>query len=101
MRATVYPGKDGWRWNVKGLNNEILCSGEAYVRREDAEQVLELLFGNKIPLDVVVRNHGNEVASTYQLWSGHRINLDEVYTEDTNAWGDYPDYDAGEKDAEP
>jgi uncharacterized protein YegP (UPF0339 family) len=68
LNAIVYAAPDGWRWNVKGLNNEILCSGEAYVNREDCEYVLELLFGKRMsPIDVTVFNHGKAIVNHYEL----------------------------------
>ena len=79
MKAEVYPGPDGWRWNVRGLNGEILASGEAYVRREDCEHVLALLFGYGTPVDVTVRNHHTVVVDHYTL--GRTANsLETVYT---------------------
>ena len=89
MRATVYPSPDGWRWRIQGGNNENLASGEAYVRREDCEHVLSVLFSNVMPIEVIVRGHGGEVIGNYALLRGHRINedLDTVYEgplEDTN-----------------
>jgi uncharacterized protein YegP (UPF0339 family) len=67
MRAEVYPGKDGWRWRVQGANNEILCQGEAYVQRVDAESVLRLLFGSAHTLDVTIRDHHDAVVKHYTL----------------------------------
>ena len=97
VKALVYPAPDGWRWNVKGANNEILCSGEAYISREDAEYVIELLWGRRIPLDVVVQNHGREIVNHYTLGrpnggSGeHEGDLDELYTGPLEAEAMRPD----------
>jgi len=81
MRAEVYPSPDGWRFRVKAANGEIMCTGEAYVRRIDAESALKQLFGNG-SLDVSVRNHGNEVVKHYTLgYRGeHEGSLDDIYT---------------------
>jgi Domain of unknown function (DUF1508) len=67
MIAEVYPSPDGWRFRVKGGNNEIMCTGEAYVRRIDAESALNQLFGIGGSLEVVVRNHGEEVVKHYTI----------------------------------
>lgn len=69
MRALVYPAADGWRWNVKGGNNEILASGEAYVRRADAEDVLRQLFGTTAAVNVTVEDHGGRKVANYTLRS--------------------------------
>jgi len=80
VRAEVYPSPDGWRFRVKANNNEIMCTGEAYVRRIDAESALRQLFTNG-PLDVTVRNHGNEIVEHYPLGrSEHEGSLDDIYT---------------------
>lgn len=68
LAASVYPATDGWRWRVIGLNGEILCSGEAYVNRDDCEHVLDLLFGKRTaPIAVTIRNHGGEIVDHYDL----------------------------------
>lgn len=69
MRAVVYPGADGWRWRIQGTNNETLASGEAYVRRRDAEDVIKELFGTAGPVEVIVRDHGDKVTGHYTLRS--------------------------------
>lgn len=69
MRVEVYPGADGWRWQAKGGNGEILASGEAYVRRRDAEDAVKQLFGTAGPVEVNVREHGKRVAEHYWLRS--------------------------------
>ena len=61
LKATIYPAADGWRWRVQGLNNEILASGEAYVRRADAESVIGLLFNPAVPVELVIKDHGDKV----------------------------------------
>lgn len=78
LKAEVYPGADGWRWRARGLNGEILASGEAYVHRTDAENVLRILFNRHLSVDVAVRNHGNEVVANYTLPLRPEP-LDEVY----------------------
>lgn len=71
ITGEVYPGTDGWRWRVKGGNGEILASGEAYVRRVDAEAVLGLLFGSRPPIDVTIRGHNGEVVDHYKIGRGN------------------------------
>lgn len=66
MKATVYPGADGWRWRITGLNNEIVASGESYVRRIDAESVLHQIFSTET-LDVSIRDHGDGITAQYSL----------------------------------
>ena len=66
MRAEIYPSTDGWRFRIKGDNGEIMCIGEAYVRRRDAEGALKQLFNNE-SLEVTVRNHGTNVVDHYVL----------------------------------
>jgi uncharacterized protein YegP (UPF0339 family) len=69
MKAEIWPAPDGWRWRVAGANSEILATGEAYVRKVDAEAVLRLLFGTAGPVDVTIRDHGNRVVKHYTLRS--------------------------------
>ena len=94
--AEVYPSPDGWRFRVKANNNEIMCVGEAYVRRIDAESALKQLFGFGQPLDVAVRDHGGAVVNHYTIGAPAKpitesdlsqYDLDTVYEgplEDTN-----------------
>lgn len=35
-----------FRWRAKGMNHEILASGESYSRRVDCEDTVEALFGD-------------------------------------------------------
>ena len=68
MKATIYPAEDGWRWHIQGLNNEILASGEPYISRSDAEDVVRMLFGSTATIEVIIRDHGGEkVLDHYQL----------------------------------
>lgn len=66
MKATVYPSTDGWRWRMIADNGEIVATGEAYVRRRDAEDVLALLI-RTVDAEVTIRGHGDEVTDHYQL----------------------------------
>ena len=67
MTATIYPAADGWRWRIQGANNEILASGEAYVRRVDAASVVSMLFNTAIPVEVSIRDHGDKVVDHYRI----------------------------------
>jgi uncharacterized protein YegP (UPF0339 family) len=66
VKATVYPASDGWRWRMIADNGEIVATGEAYVQRQDAEDVLGLLI-RTVDADVTVRGHGDEVTAHYKL----------------------------------
>jgi uncharacterized protein YegP (UPF0339 family) len=79
MKAEIYPGADGWRFRVRAHNGEILCAGESYVRRIDAENALRQLFSGG-STEVVVRGHGQEVTGHYTLG--------QVLEEDAGECGD-------------
>ena len=71
MNAEIYASPDGWRFRMRGGNGEIMATGEAYVRRIDAEHALKVLFISG-PVNVAVRNMVNEVVSNYTLGATHR-----------------------------
>lgn len=44
MHFRVYQDGDGyWRWRLRGGNNEIIASGEAYVRKDSCLNAVELV----------------------------------------------------------
>jgi uncharacterized protein YegP (UPF0339 family) len=43
MKIETFEGKDGWRWRIKGDNNEILATSEAYYSKSDAERTVKLI----------------------------------------------------------
>jgi uncharacterized protein YegP (UPF0339 family) len=66
VKGEVYASPDGWRFRIKGNNNEIMCTGEAYVRRIDAENTLRQLFSGA-RFDVTVRDHHQNVVDHFRL----------------------------------
>jgi uncharacterized protein YegP (UPF0339 family) len=40
-RFSTFKAKDGFRWKLKAANGEIIATGEAYTRREDADRAIQ------------------------------------------------------------
>jgi hypothetical protein len=49
-RLEVYAADDGWRWRLKAGNGEIVATGEAHTREQDAERAARTQFPD-LPLD--------------------------------------------------
>lgn len=55
LTIAVYRARDGWRWRLKAANGRTVAdSGEAYVRKANAERAARRLVGAKIVMTDVL-----------------------------------------------
>lgn len=97
MKGEVYASPDGWRFRVKGNNNEIMCTGEAYVRRIDAESALKQLFSGA-RFDVTVKDHHHNVVDHFVLPARPMAYAPEARQMPEKGWNPMPEDQWGQGD---
>lgn len=59
-KFTTYKAKDGHRWRLRAANGEIIATGEAYTRREDAERAIQTVKAAVILLGIADMRAGRK-----------------------------------------